>query len=67
MDSLRQQKAKNSMKKQYHVFCNLLYVSHKDIPLSEIMDSIVKIVVDGCGQIVVNIEYPAIAVLHCKI
>ena len=39
---------------QYTKFRKLLSASSKDIPLSEIMDCIEKVVVDGGGKIVVK-------------
>lgn len=40
--------------KQYTIFRKFLSVSNKDIPLSDIMDGIDKIVVDVGGDIVVK-------------
>ena len=46
--------SKNAYEKQYARFRKLLSVSSKDIPLSEIMDCIDKVIVDGGGKIVVK-------------
>ncbi len=49
---------KATYEKQYVTFRKLLSASSKDIPLSEIMDCIDKIVVDGGGKIVVEWSCP---------
>ena len=46
--------AKIAYEKQYARFRKLLSASSKDIPLSEIVDCIDKVVVDGGGKIVVE-------------
>ncbi len=46
--------SKDAYEKQYVRFRKLLSASSKDIPLSEIMDCIDKVVVDGGGKIVVK-------------
>ena len=46
--------SKNAYEKQYARFRKLLSASSKDIPLSEIMDCIDKVIVDGGGKIVVK-------------
>lgn len=45
---------KSAYKKQYARFRELLSASSRDIPLSEIMDCIDKVVVDGDRKIVVE-------------
>lgn len=40
--------------KEYSIFRKLLFASDKHTPLSEIMDCIDKIIVDGGGKIVVE-------------
>ena len=50
--------SKTDYEKQYAKFRKLLSASSKDIPLSEIMDCIDKIVVDGGGKIVVKWSCP---------
>lgn len=45
---------KAAYEKQYARFRKLLSASRKDIPLSEIVDCIDKVVVDGGGKIVVK-------------
>ena len=45
---------KDAFEKQYVEFRKLLSASSKDIPLSEIVDCIEKVVVDGGGKIVVK-------------
>jgi len=45
---------KAAYEKQYLMFRKLLSASNKDIPLSEIMDCIEKVVVDGGGMFVVK-------------
>lgn len=49
---------KATYEKQYVTFRKLLSTNSKDIPLSEIMDCIDKIVVDGGGKIVVEWSCP---------
>ena len=46
--------SKDAYEKQYARFRKLLSASSKDIPLSEIMDCIDQVVVDGGGKIVVK-------------
>lgn len=46
--------SKTTYEKQYAKFRKLLSASNKNIPLSEIMDCIDKVVVDGSGKIVVE-------------
>ena len=50
--------SKAAYKKQYARFRKLLSASSKDIPLSEIVDCIDKVVVDGGGKIVVKWNVP---------
>ena len=45
---------KATYEKQYAKFRKLLSASSKDIPLSEVVDCIDKVVVDGDGKIVVK-------------
>lgn len=45
---------KAAYEKQYAKFRKLLSASSKDIPLSEIVDCIKKVVVDGGGKIVIE-------------
>lgn len=45
---------KATYEKQYAKFRKLLSASSKDIPLSEVVDCIDKVVVDGGGKIVVK-------------
>lgn len=45
---------KTAYETQYAKFCKLLSASSKDIPLSEIVDCIDKVVVDSRGKIVVK-------------
>ena len=46
--------SKDTYEKQYITFRKLLSASSRDVPLSEIMDCIDKVVVDGGGKIVVK-------------
>ena len=52
--------SKNAYEKQYARFRKLLSASSKDIPLSEIMDCIDKVIVDGGGKIVVKLPSYAV-------
>lgn len=45
---------KTAYEKQYQMLCKLLRVSDKELPLSEIMEFISKIVIDTGGQIMVK-------------
>ena len=45
---------KDTYERQYTIFRKLLSASNKDILLSEIVDCIDKVVVDGAGKIVVK-------------
>ena len=45
---------RSDYEKQYAKFRKLLSASSKDIPLSEIVDCIDKVVIDGDGKIVVK-------------
>ena len=47
-------KGKAAYEKHYTTFRKLLSVSSKEIPLSEIVDYIDKVIVDGGGKIVVK-------------
>ncbi len=51
---IRATEGKAAYEKQYASFRKLLSASNKDIPLSEIVDCIDKVVVDGGGKIVVK-------------
>lgn len=51
-------KGKAVYEEQYTVFRKLLSASGRDIPLSEIVDCIDKVAVDGGGKIVVKWSYP---------
>ena len=45
---------KEAYEKQYRVFCKLLKASRKEVPLSEIIDCIERIVVDADLKIMVK-------------
>jgi len=47
-------KRRNSYEEQYTTFRKLLPAGSKDIPLSEIVDCIDKVIVDGGGQVMVK-------------